>query len=95
MTSRAANVLSGYPAMGMQTTAATAGYGASGQNIANTGLAGLNSGYSQASGMAGSAGNTAANMWGTQSSAYQQDQAASGSATGTMVGIGVSAAIAI
>lgn len=95
LTSRAANVLSGYPAMGMQTTAATAGYGASGQNIANTGLAGLNSGYSQASGMAGSAGKTAANMWGAQSSAYQQDQAASGSATGTMVGIGVSAAIAI
>lgn len=95
LTNRAANVLSGYPGMGMQTTAATAGYGASGQNIANTGLAGLNSGYSQASGMAGNAGSAAKNMWSAQSNAYQQDQSAQSSATGAMVGIGVSAAIAI
>jgi len=81
--------------MGMQATGAMAGYGASGQNIANAGLAGLNSGYGQAAGVAQNAGNSAANMWGQQSNAYQQSQAASGSATGAMVGLGVSAAIAI
>lgn len=95
LTDRAANALAGYPAMGMQTTAATAGYGAMGQSVANTGLAGLNSGYGQAGGMAGSAGNSAANMWGTQANAYNQAQASADSSTGTMLGIGVSAAIAI
>lgn len=95
LTDRAGNALAGYPAMGMQATGAMAGYGASGQNIANAGLAGLNSGYGQAAGMAQNAGNSAANMWGQQSNAYQQSQAASGSATGAMVGLGVSAAIAI
>ncbi|WP_289241252.1 hypothetical protein [Delftia sp.] len=48
LTDRARMLWPAIPAMGMQTTAATAGYGASGQNIANTGLAGLNSGYGQA-----------------------------------------------
>jgi len=96
LTDRAANVLSGYPAMGMQTTAATAGYGASGQNIANTGLAGLNSGLGQAGGMAGGAGNSAANMWGQQSNAHQQSNASSGATTGAVVGtIGMAAAMAI
>ncbi|WP_454709303.1 hypothetical protein [Delftia acidovorans] len=92
LTDRASNALAGYPAMGMQTTAATAGYGTSGQNIANTGLAGLNSGYGQAAGMAGNAGNSAANMWGQQSQAYQQSQATSGAGTGAIVGAGLSAA---
>lgn len=92
LTDRASNALAGYPAMGMQTTAATAGYGASGQNIANTGLAGLNSGYGQAAGMAGNAGNSAANMWGQQSQAYQQSQASQGAGTGAIVGAGLSAA---
>ncbi len=92
LTDRASNALAGYPAMGMQTTAATAGYGASGQNIANTGLAGLNSGYGQAAGMAGNAGNSAANMWGQQSQAYQQSQASSGAGAGAILGAGMSAA---
>ena len=92
LTDRASNALAGYPAMGMQTTAATAGYGASGQNIANTGLAGLNSGYGQAAGMAGNAGNSAANMWGQQSQAYQQSQATSGAGAGAILGAGMSAA---
>ena len=95
MTDRAANALAGYPTMGMQTTAAAAGYGASGQNIANTGLAGLNSGYAQAGGMAGQAGNNATNMWSAQSNAHQQANASEGATTGTLVGVGVSAAIAI
>lgn len=92
---RASNALAGYPAMGMQTTAATAGYGGMGQSVANTGLAGLNSGYGQAAGMAGNAGNSAANMWDQQSNAYQQSQASSGATTGTLLGVGMSAAIAI
>ncbi len=95
LTDRASNALAGYPAMGQQTTAATAAFGASGQNIANTGLAGLNSGLGQAGQLAGSAGNSAANMWGQQSNAYQQSAATSGANTGAMLGIGVSAAIAI
>ena len=95
LTDRASNALAGYPAMGMQTTAATAGYGGMGQSVANTGLAGLNSGYGQAAGMAGNAGNSAANMWGQQSNAYQQSQASSGATTGTLLGVGMSAAIAI
>lgn len=95
LTDRASNALSGYPAMGQQTTAATAAYGASGQNIANTGLAGLNSGLGQAAGVAQNAGNSASNMWGQQSNAYQQSQSTSGANTGAMLGIGVSAAIAI
>ena len=95
LTDRASNALAGYPAMGMQTTAATAGYGGMSQSVANTGLAGLNSGYGQAAGMAGNAGNSAANMWGQQSNAYQQSQASSGATTGTLLGVGMSAAIAI
>lgn len=95
LTDRASNALAGYPAMGMQTTAATAGYGGMGQSVANTGLAGLNSGYGQAAGMAGNAGNSAANMWDQQSNAYQQSQASSGATTGTLLGVGMSAAIAI
>lgn len=95
LTDRASNALAGYPAMGQQTTAATAAFGASGQNIANTGLAGLNSGLGQAGQLAGNAGQNASNMWGQQSQAYQQSQANSSQATGAMLGIGVSAAIAI
>ena len=95
LTDRAANALAGYPTMGMQTTAAAAGYGASGQNIANTGLAGLNSGYAQAGGMAGNAGNNATNMWSAQSNAKQQSDASADATAGTLVGVGLSAAIAI
>ncbi|WP_029413762.1 hypothetical protein [Paracidovorax oryzae] len=95
LTDRASNALAGYPTMGMQTTAATAGYGAAGQTIANTGLAGLNAGYGQAAGAANAATNSATNAWSAQSQAHQQSQATAGANTGAMLGIGVSAAIAI
>lgn len=98
LTDRATNALAGYPAMGMQTTAATQGYGAAGMNIANSGLAGLNSGYSQAGGMAGNATNSATNAYSSQSSAYNASQGVAAQQdgnTGALVGIGVSAAIAI
>ena len=75
--SNAANMLSGYPAMGMQATGAGAGYGASGLGLANQGLAGMNSGFGQAGGMAGQLGSNATNMFGAQASyKNQQDQIA-------------------
>jgi hypothetical protein len=96
LTDRASNALAGYPTMGMQTTAATAGYGASGQSIATNGLSGLNSGYSQASSLAGGAGNSAANMYGTQANAYNQSQASEGANTGALIGtVGTIAALAL
>jgi hypothetical protein len=64
LTDRATNALAGYPAMGMAATGAGAGYGSSGISIANTGLAGLNSGAMGAGGMAGQMGSNAANMYG-------------------------------
>ncbi|MDT0138114.1 hypothetical protein [Acidovorax sp. PRC11] len=95
LTDRASNALAGYPTMGMQTTAATAGFGTSGQTIATNGLAGLNAGYGQAAGAANAATNSATNAWSAQSQAHQQSQATAGANTGAMLGIGVSAAIAI
>ena len=87
LTDRAQTVLAGYPAMGMQTTAATAGYGASGQNIANTGLAGLNSGYGQAAGVAGQMGSNATSMWGQQAS-HQANMQSNETAGGVLGGLG-------
>jgi len=86
LTDRASNALAGYPTMGMQTTAATAGFGTSGQTIATNGLAGLNSGYGQAAGAANAAGNSAGNMWAQQSQAHQQSQANGTSTTNTVLG---------
>ena len=68
LTDRAANALAGYPAMGMQATGAGAGFGASGTNIANQGLAGMNSGYGAAGTMAGQMGSNATGMFGAQAS---------------------------
>lgn len=98
LTAAATNALAGYPAMGLQTTAATQAYGSAGLDVANKGLAGLNSGYGQAGQAASAAGNNAtsaynsqANMW----SAGQQANAADNANTGALVGVGVSAAIMI
>lgn len=66
LTDRATNALAGYPAMGMQATGAGAGYGASGTNIANQGLAGMNSGFGAAGTMAGQMGQNATSMFGAQ-----------------------------
>ena len=68
LTDRATNALAGYPAMGMQATGAGAGYGASGTNIANQGLAGMNSGFGAAGTMAGQMGQNATSMFGAQAS---------------------------
>ena len=98
--SNAANMLSGYPSMGMQNTAAGAGFGGMGLTVANnglagagnamnfmgSGLAGMNSGYSQAGQMAGQMGSGASNMWGQQSSVYQAGQNREAEGTGAVMG---------
>ena len=92
--SNAANMLSGYPSMGMQNTAAGAGFGASGLALANTGLAGMSSGFGAAGQMAGQMGQNAANMFGAQASyKSQQDQiAASNNPLGLVLGAATGAA---
>lgn len=88
LTDRASNSLAGYPAMGMAATGAGAGYGASGITIANTGLAGLNSGAMGAGGMAGQMGANAASMYGTMGN-YKNAQdkiAADNDPTATILG---------
>ena len=66
LTDRASNSLAGYPAMGMAASGAGAGFGASGISIANTGLAGLNSGAGSAAQVAGQMGANATSMYGAQ-----------------------------
>lgn len=103
--SNAANMLSGYPSMGMQASSQGAGFGGMGLTIANNGLAGagnamnfmsagmasMNSGYAQAAGVAGQMGGNAANMWGAQASYKNgQDQiAASSDPFNTILGAGL------
>lgn len=97
--SNAANMLAGYPSMGMQATGAGAGYGAAGLGLANQGLAGLNSGYGAAGSMAGQMGQNATGMYGAQAQyKLQSDQQAAandpfglilGAATGAATGWGL------
>lgn len=95
----AANMMAGYPAMGMQATGAGAGYGASGIGLANSGLTGMNSGWGAASGAASSMGSNAASMYGAMGS-YKNgaDQIASNndpfnSILGAATGVGMSYAL--
>jgi len=77
LTDRATNALAGYPAMGMQATGSGQGFGAAGLGLANQGLAGMNSGYGAAGGIAGQMGQNASNMFGAQASyKNKQDQIA-------------------
>lgn len=66
LTDRASNALSGYPAMGMATTGSGAGFGANGLNLANQGLAGVNSGWGAAATGAGAMGSNATGMFNAQ-----------------------------
>lgn len=84
LTDRAANVLAGYPAMGMQAGAAGAGYGTAAQTVANQGLTGLNSGFGMALQGAGQLGQNASNMFGQQASLQANMQ--SGSSLGGILG---------
>lgn len=92
--STAANMLAGYPAMGMQATGAGAGYAASGLGLANQGAAGMNSGFGAAGGMAGQMGSNATNMWGQQANYHSnmQEQDQTGSMLGGIGGLAAGAA---
>jgi hypothetical protein len=92
LTDRASNSLAGYPAMGMSASGAGAGFGASGISIANTGLAGLNSGAGGAAQVAGQMGANAASMYGAQGNLYANTQKADN--TGAFLGAGAGIAVA-
>lgn len=90
LTDRATNALSGFPAMSMQATQSGAGFGASGTNIANQGLAGMNSGITAAGTMAGQMGQNATSMFGAQAS-YKNgadNAAANANPMGALLGAG-------
>lgn len=89
LTDRAQNALAGYPAMGMGATSAGAGYGGMGLQLTTQGLAGMNSGYGQAAGVAGQIGQNATSMYGAQAN-YKlgSDQIASSGAGGVLGGLG-------
>lgn len=91
LTDRANNALAGYPAMSAGATGAGAGYGASGLALANGGLAGMNSGYGTAAGMAGAMGSNATGMYGAEAN-YKLGQdrlAADNDPMKTLLGAGV------
>jgi len=95
LTDRAANSLSGYPAMGMSATGSGAGFGASGLNIANSGLSGLNAGYGTAGAMAGQIGQNATGMYNAQAN-YRtgMERAAGDGGAGLLVGLANAGAVA-
>ncbi len=88
LTDRASNALAGYPAMGIQTTGAAAGFGTNAQTVANMGLAGLNSGYGQAAGAAGQMGSNATSMYGAQANYHANMQRQGESIGGILGGVG-------
>jgi len=92
---RASNMLSGYPAMGMQTTGSGAGFGSSGIGLSNTSLAGLNSGASSAGGLASQLGGNASSMYGQQVNYQNAVNNANGDGgAGMVVGLASAAATA-
>lgn len=94
--SNVANMLSGYPAMGMQATGAGAGFGSLGLNTVNTGLAGMNSGWGVGGQMAGQWGSSSINGFNAQANyKNQQDQiAAASDPTAALLGAGTKIATA-
>lgn len=66
LTDRAANALSGYPAMSMANTGAGAQMAASGINMVNAGVGGMNAGNTSAANAAAQWGSNATGMWGQQ-----------------------------
>lgn len=90
---RAANVLAGYPAMGMNSTQNSMANGMAGLSVANQAVGGIASGFGAAASAAGGAGSTAAQLYGTQAGIYNnaqnaasQEQAGQYAAVGTVVG---------
>lgn len=92
---RAANVLAGYPAMGMNSTQNGMANGMAGLSVANQAVGGIAGGFGAAASAAGGAGSTAAQLYGTQAGIYNnaqnaaaQEQAGQYAAIGTVVGMG-------
>ena len=91
LTDRAANALSGFPAMSMQATGAGAQYAGNGINIANAGLNGMSSGFGTAANIAGQMGTNATSMYGSQAN-YKlgaDKQAADNDPWASILGAGV------
>jgi len=89
MTDRANNALAGYASMGRQATGAGAGYGGLGLNLANSALAGMNSGFGAAGGLAGGMGQNATGAFNAQAG-YKNAQdklAADANPWGTVLGM--------
>lgn len=93
LTDRAAGSLAGYPSMAMQTTGNSLTAGTAPLTIVNQGMAGLASGYNAAGATSAGAASTAANLYGTQQSAWNahrqqqaQEEAGMWSAAGTVAG---------
>jgi len=88
LTDRAANALSGYPAMSSAVSGQGATLAAGGVNTANAGAAGLMAGNTAAAGIAGAMGGNATSMYGAQASyKNQQDQiAANNNPVNTILG---------
>jgi hypothetical protein len=85
LTDRAANVLSGYPAMSMNATQNSVSNGMAGLNAANSAVGGIQSGFGAAAGASAGASSTAAGLYGQQLNAYTsgQNAAAQQSASNT------------
>lgn len=71
---RAVNVLSGYPAMGMQATQSGMANGMAGLTAVNQAVGGIAGGYGAAASAAGGAASTAGSMYGAQASLYANGQ---------------------
>lgn len=89
MTDRVVNALSGYPSMGMQTTSTGFGGAGVGLQIANQGLAGMNSGFGAAGTLGGQMGQNAAGMYGAMASPYASMSNANTNARGEMLGTAI------
>lgn len=76
LTDRASNALSGYPAMGMNTTSASTASGLAGINAVNSAASGIQNGYSAIGAGYGNAASTAGNIYGQQLSAWNAGQQA-------------------
>ena len=88
LTDRANNALAGYPAMASGATGSGASFAANGISLANTGAAGLNSGYGSAAGVAGQMGTNATGMYGVQQQAATAQAGQSGEMWGSVLGAG-------
>lgn len=88
LTDRATNALAGYPSMATAATGSGAGFGANGITLANTGLAGLNSGAMTAGSQAGAMGANATSMYGVQQTAKTAADGQAGEMMGSILGAG-------